>query len=191
MNPEELQLWNNAIEAIKLIGVAFASGVAAAVAGYLTARLQLKTRLKELDKNNEFKAREHYFSHFQKYQEAVDALMKEHYPQLEKELISFGQQGSERRSRLVFEYRSELFGEVADQLKTEVKNRKLIDTYQFKNLVDAEKAVKAIPEKGDECYTVDDVKKLIGLLRHIDLCAHMITQNNLHKTLGVYWTPDP
>lgn len=61
MTPEALEVVN---DAIKILGPALITGLV----GKLSARIQFTARLKELDRNNEFKAREYFFKHYKERQ---------------------------------------------------------------------------------------------------------------------------
>ncbi|MES2190802.1 MAG: hypothetical protein V4454_11795 [Pseudomonadota bacterium] len=60
MSPEEIALVQTvSLEAIKILGPA----IVAAYAGYKAASVQIEVKLRELDKNHQFQARENIFSH--------------------------------------------------------------------------------------------------------------------------------
>jgi hypothetical protein len=171
MTPESLEVLDNAI---KILGPATITGLV----GYYSARIQLTVRLKELDKGNEFKAREHFFKHYKEKQSAVGTRAR----QLLSSLLTKSVENDRDELLLL----RQMVLEAAQIGMQNMQQRKLDDKYklQFENLVRAHQIVSA--ER--LVATDDDRKHLIDLARQLDLCGDLIAEENIQWCFGKYFS---
>jgi DNA-binding transcriptional regulator YhcF (GntR family) len=171
MTPESLEVLD---DAIKILGPAIITGLVA----YYIARIQSVARLKELEKTNEFKAREHFFLHQKESQATASAAGEKLVSDLQKVKLRFHQGCSDSdRETASFYLRHTL--EVSEAFEQSMRQAGLVETERFRGLMTAKDRVQEISNKEREALNQNDVEHMFELAQQIDLCAHFLAEENL------------
>jgi hypothetical protein len=179
MTPELLNVID---DAIKILGPALITGFV----GYFSASIQFTTRLKELDKNNEFKAREHFYKFYKEQRISSGEAAQQSLQTLSTLLLAVesGDLNEANRSKLHLIHSQ--MPASREAFKQGMEYWKLTDTYQYKQLLEAYEKVKTLDYT--EQPTTDHIKALIDLVAITDLCADKIDNEKMNLMFGKYFT---
>lgn len=178
MEPEVLEVIDNAV---KILGPALITGLV----GYFSARIQFAARLKELDKNNEFKAREYFFRH---------------YKERQKLAASGAAQEINRLSKLMSGLKLGRYDEADEESLQNVRAfiamnsepymimvfHKLEGKPQLVKLLAARDNVDVLASNNQNRPTVEYIAALIEFLQVFDLCVDLIAEENMKYIFGKY-----
>ena len=192
MTPEELNVIS---DAIKILGPALITGLV----GYYSAKIQLmaklkelETKLKELDKNNEFKAREHYFNYYKEQQKEITGPADTHQiTSLTNLLYSSSQDGLSKEEKVSFQDLSNHIIKSSKETKAQFESRNMDKIPEYKPLYD--KLVKeldtvnSLQRECQEEVKEELIKGVRDLQMSFGLCIHMIEQRNMEECFGKYF----
>jgi hypothetical protein len=180
VTPELLNVIDNAI---KILGPALITGMV----GYFSASVQFTTRLKELDKNNEFKAREHLYNFYKEQRISSGEGVKPTLNMLENILIATASDDLNQtlRSRLQAILSQRYV--VLDTVKQGMKYWNLTDSEPYIQLLAADKDAGRI-DYMNEKITTDQIESLIRFYTFADLCTDKIMNESMNRMFRKYFT---
>jgi len=178
MSPEALDVLDNAI---KILGPALITGVVA----YLTAKVQITSHLKELDKNNEFKARECFFNYQRERQLAADKGARDALSAIGNLRAHYQSELSDEQFALLSMIWKQLLAG-GGTCRQAMQMRGLTDKKQYNDLVAAYQIVseRLLNDKGE--VTQQDLSNLWELARLLDLCTDLVADHDLRAWFGKY-----
>lgn len=180
MTPEELNVIS---DAIKILGPALIMGVV----GYFSASIQFKTRLKELDKNNEFKAREHFYNLYKEQRISSGEGVKPTLNMLNNILIATASGDLNQTLRSGLQSILTQRNVVLDTVKQGMEHWKLTDSYQYRQLLEADEKAGRINYMNEQ-ITTDQIEALIRFYIFADLCTDKIMNESMNQMFRKYVT---
>jgi len=176
------ELLNVIDDAIKILGPALITGMV----GYYSASIQFKSRLKELDKNNEFKAREHFYNFYKEQRissgEEMKPLLRTLSDLLQPAASGSLNQALSNKLQGVLSMRPVVF----DSAKQGMELRELQDTDQYKKLLAADENIKALDYT--TISSIDHIRELLKFFAIADLCSDKIMNENMNVMFAKYMT---
>lgn len=180
MTPEELNVIS---DAIKILGPALITGVV----GYFSASIQFKTRLKELDKNNEFKAREHFYNFYKEQRISSGEGIKPTLNILYDILSATENDKLNKPLRIRLQSILTPRNMVLDTVKQGMKYWKLTDSDQYKQLLKADEKAGRIDYMKEQ-ITTDQIEALISFYTFADLCTDKVMNESMNLMFRKYLT---
>lgn len=192
MSPEEVSLVQTiSLEAIKILGPA----IVAACVAYKAASIQIEVKLRELDKNHRFQARESIFSHLKDRLVHIDLKTEKLNADLGRMLgFAAGYQGSESSTETseFVELMTGSMRSIAKLAPLEVKI--LLDDMRISGLASSDefKALSAqtfeLELDGPPSYLrlKTNVLKLLETYNTLSICTRLLLQKQMERVFAPY-----
>ena len=181
MTKDEIDLIS---DAIKILGPALITGFV----GYYAAKLQFVSKLKELDKTNEFRAREYYFNYYKDVQKEITGPADSQLINTLSALLSSCSDGAlpeERKDRFLDIAKG--VEETSMRMKVLLENRNLTGESQFVRLTTNLDRVKQLQIDCQEDIRKEFVESVRALQMSNGECVHLIEQKNMEHCFGKYF----
>ena len=192
MSADQILLLQQAIQILGPAIITGAVGLLSGFIGYLTARSQSQIKLKELDKSNEFRAREHLFNLYKERDARLEKIIRELNKTFGKLLVHIDAlQGDNNQSelmsftRLILIYSRPIINE-SQRLKRQLQDAGLIRHDLIEELETHATTIRSLGKDHNVQRIQDDFGFLIEISNDLSYYNQLLLEHSINSIFKKY-----